>query len=414
MHKLQSLGYLLVLALIGCGSDQKTPHSAGTSGSGGGGAAVAGGGNGNVGGSSKGGGSSGGGGMPQMPPAHVVSPCPASGTGGTAGAAEAVWENITPPELTEGVQAVVMDPQNFATLYLGSTMKGLYKSTDCGANWAHINTGKNGDIIDTGMLWDIDIDPIDPKVLYVINGYGSEIGLWKSSNAGVDWTQLFPADSEVAKTVDYNFASILSIDPKDHNHLVVTMHADCKGAFAPGCQAESKDAGATWRLMKSPTTDSWEGAWPTVLNGTTWLYGLPFDGLWRTADNGASFQDITPEGATGASGQLYRRADGALFLASLQGVLTSTDDGASWSLIPNSGSLLVGLNGTGTTLYASQQTGPDYFWANEADPTKWEKLSTKGMPEAHMRGGFNLVIDTDHHLLFSSNQPEGLWRLAIP
>jgi hypothetical protein len=331
-----------------------------------------------------------------------------------AGTAEAVWENITPPELTEGVQAVAMDPHDFATLYLGSTKKGLYKSTDCGATWAHINTGANGDIIDTGMLWDIVIDPIEPQVLYVINGYGSEIGLWKSLNSGVDWTQLMPKESEIAKTVEYNFASIVSMDPKDHKHLVVTFHADCKGAYAPGCQAETKDAGATWRLMKSPSTESWEGAWPTVLDSTTWLYGLPFDGLFRTADSGASFQNITPEGATGASGQLYRKEDGSLYLASLQGVLTSTDEGATWSLIPNSGGLLVGLTGNGTTMYASQQSGPSYFSAPEADPTKWEKFPTTGMPEAHMRGGFNLVIDSDHHLLFSSNQTEGLWRLAIP
>lgn len=407
MHQLRSFVYLLIFGVIGCGSDQKTPQNANASGSGGSTAST--------GGTASGGasaGSNGGSGMPQMPPEHVVSACPKPGLPGVA---EAVWENITPSELqAAGVQAVAMDPHDFATLYLGSTMQGLYKSTDCGATWTRINTGKNGDIIGTGMLWDIVIDPIDPQVLYVINGYGSEIGLWKSVNSGVDWTQLMPKDGEIAKTVEYNFASIVSMDPKDHNHLVVTFHADCKGAFAPGCQAETKDAGATWRLMKSPSTESWEGAWPTVLDSTTWLYGLPFDGLWRTADSGATFQDITPEGATGASGQLYRKADGSLYLASLQGVLTSTDEGATWSLIPNSGSLLVGLTGNGSTMYASQQMGPEYYSASEADPTKWEKFPTKGMPDTHMRGGFNLVIDGDHHLLFSSNQTEGLWRLAIP
>src|SRR6188768_3316712 len=154
MHKLRSLGHLLIFGLIGCGSDQKTPQSASTSGSGG--SAVSGGGNASGGGGASAAGSNGGSGMPQMPPEHVVSACPKPGTAGTA---DAVWENITPAELqAAGVQAVAMDPHDFATLYLGSTMQGLYKSTDCGATWARINTGTNGDIIGTGMLWDIVID----------------------------------------------------------------------------------------------------------------------------------------------------------------------------------------------------------------------------------------------------------------
>ena len=62
-----------------------------------------------------------------------------------------------------------------------------------------------------------------------------------------------PPGSEIAMTVDYNFLQEVSMDPTDPAHLVVSFHADCKGAYAPMCMAESKDSGTTWRLFKGPT-----------------------------------------------------------------------------------------------------------------------------------------------------------------
>src|SRR5258706_12068492 len=68
-------------------------------------------------------------------------------------AAAGVWEDIDPPELRSTRPGpmdcpyggdFVIDPNDGATIYLGSCEQGIWKSIDCGASWVHINTGRNG------------------------------------------------------------------------------------------------------------------------------------------------------------------------------------------------------------------------------------------------------------------------------
>jgi hypothetical protein len=64
-------------------------------------------------------------------------------------AAAGTWENITPaavglPGPTDcpyGTNAFAVDPNDPATVYLGTCNQGIWKRTDRGATWAHVNTG---------------------------------------------------------------------------------------------------------------------------------------------------------------------------------------------------------------------------------------------------------------------------------
>src|SRR5262249_28169365 len=134
-----------------------------------------------------------------------------------------------------------------------------------------------------------------PQVLYAGSLYGKDLTLLKSTNGGVDWDSLFPPGSEVARTVDAGgFLQELSMDPTDHRHIVVSFHANCKGAYAPMCMAETKDSGASWRLFKGPTNGWGEDSRPLVLNSTTWLYATNLNGLYYTADSGATWEKVGP------------------------------------------------------------------------------------------------------------------------
>src|SRR4029079_5272104 len=94
------------------------------------------------------------------------------------------------------------------------------------------------------------IDSVDPHVLYVIEGYGDG-GLWKTTNGGVDWVNTTPSGSNVGQTANGNFTSIVGMDVTNHEHLILAFHSGCGGAYAPNCQAETTDGGATWRLFKT-------------------------------------------------------------------------------------------------------------------------------------------------------------------
>jgi hypothetical protein len=330
----------------------------------------------------------------------------------------------------------VLDPFDGVTVWLGTSPRaggqttgkgGLYMSKDCGATWIHLNTGANGAKLDTSSMWSLAVDPVQMGVVYLIGQYGPG-GLWKSTNGGVDFTQLFPPESEFAKTVEYNAVASISMDPHDHLHLVVGTHGNCSGAYAPTCGAESTDGGTTWKLFTTPFLKTWaEQTGPYVLNKTSWLFATIFDGLWLTTDRGANWTKLSPgAGVNGAAGGEYTvhpllpGPDGVYYLPLAQqggadgGLLRSTD-GTSWSVVSKSpkGAYNLGFTRGDGHLYLSDRTGSTYYVASDADPATWSKLPYPAeLATLNGQGGVFLDYDAVHHILYSSNFEGGAFRMV--
>ena len=318
-------------------------------------------------------------------------------------------QDITPPGTdlsNNGVVQVLVHPKVAGTVYAGVDRRGLFKSTDCGASWTKVNTGRNGSLIDTGTPWSMAMDPVLPDVIYAGSLYGQDNSLLKSVNGGVDWDSLWPRGSEIASTVEYNFLQDLSIDPTDHQHVVVTFHANCKSAFGTGCMAETKDAGVTWRIFKSPKPGWQEGAGPFVLGATTWLVATVQQGFYYTGDGGETWEQVGP----GANHSMYRTQDGHYYTGSDYGVNRSAD-GRVWMQVPGSPNGY-GMIGDGKRLFHSvrnaEGTQQPYFTSPETDGTKWTPLPSPRMSH----GAVYFAYDRDHHLLYSANTKSGLWRMV--
>src|SRR6185436_2937577 len=158
---------------------------------------------------------------PPAPP-RVVSPCPTPDGGGG-------WEHITPPDVSidpdfptpagqnYGPVAFVVDPHDFATLYLGTSAQGIFKTTDCGGTWQKINTGAGAGDMDLGRQVTMVIDYIDSKIIYADNRYGPG-GVFKSTDGGVSWKQMVPPNVLEA-FIHGGQLEWLAIDPTDHLHL---------------------------------------------------------------------------------------------------------------------------------------------------------------------------------------------------
>jgi hypothetical protein len=388
--------------VIGTGGAKPTGGSTGTGGAkptggstGTGGAKATGGSTGTGGSAGEGGVAGTGGGPP-----HVVGACDGLGSAGT-------WDDIT-PAAGMGVLHVLADPVNAGTVYLGTANKGVFKSTNCGAAWTKINTGRNAGVIDSGGQWSMEIDPVEPNVLYAGSLYGSDPSLQKSTNGGVDWDSVFPPGSEVAQTVENNFFQELSMDPTDHRHIVVSFHANCKGAYAPMCMAETKDSGGTWRLFKGPVSGWGENARPFVLGATSFLYATALDGLFFSSDNGATWAKV----GAGGNHQIYRAEDGFYYLGQAYGLNRSTD-GRTWTKVDGApgGD---GLMGDGTRLFTGYRDLPPnsqqpYFTALETDGTKWAALPSPNMGS----GPVWFAVDRDHHVFYTANFDAGAWRMVI-
>ncbi|HEV8246699.1 MAG TPA: hypothetical protein VGP93_13065, partial [Polyangiaceae bacterium] len=148
----------------------------------------------------------------------------AGGSVGTASGEPGVWENVTPAgvDLASdfGVMDVVADPARPSDLYVGICHQGIWRSTDFGLTWGKVSTGTNGSVLDTGRQWSTAIDndqgrdPSSAPALYTANGYGSQVGVFKSTDWGVSFT----------KYDDGQDIYSLEMDPYDNQHLITGMH----------------------------------------------------------------------------------------------------------------------------------------------------------------------------------------------
>jgi len=373
---------------------------------------------------SSGAGQAGGGGMTGKPPAKV------NACDGLAAAG--VFEEITPPMVKAGIGlktpdnqtkggpfAMAVDPVNLGTLYSGTLFQGVWKSTDCGANWTEIASGTSAMDVNRGMNWTLAVDPQEPETVYTNSGYGSN-GLFKSSDGGVNWTDIWSGKSqpELGKAFTYNFANVIAIDPSDHHHILLTFHEACLAPHPATCIVESMDAGSTWRIIDGEPT--WNGNEGQVIffleNSSTWLWGSQTNGFWRSADSGKNWEAIPKMTTSHLQGsQIVRTADGSFFAAGADGIWRSPDgQAANWKLVPDTGPIVGGIIDTGTTLYSSTCyfggfCNPRYLHSPNTDGNTWTALTTSPT----LSQGGNLGYDKAHKLLYSSNLDAGLWRVVV-
>jgi hypothetical protein len=135
-------------------------------------------------------------------------------------------------------------------------------------------------------------------------------GLWKSTNAGVDWINVLTPQISNAFYAAGQITGI-AMDPGDHTHLVIESHqgsgctydAGADGGGIGTCLAESNDSGATWTLLEIP--QPWaENSSVAILGRKTWLWGGFFSGLWQTTNEGTWTAMPGPDAGANSQGGL--------------------------------------------------------------------------------------------------------------
>lgn len=147
-------------------------------------------------------------------------------------------------DLPRSVLDIEIDKQTPQTIYVTTHIYGVFKSTDGGKNFLRLDDRGTG-LPRTGF-YDIDLDPVDNKVLYATALSGAlpdymmpspdfpnlegQSGVYKSTDAGDHWSFVLATVSE---------ARGISIDPENNSNLFV---ADMMGGVWV-----SNDAGQHWR-----------------------------------------------------------------------------------------------------------------------------------------------------------------------
>ncbi|HXX92029.1 MAG TPA: FecR domain-containing protein, partial [Planctomycetota bacterium] len=314
-----------------------------------------------------------------------------------------------------GMQTLALCAGHPNVLYVGTCYQGIYKSIDGGDHWVRINSGVNGANLETGRNWTLAVDPVNSDVVYTVAGGGVGQGIWKSTNGGVDWSQMMDSSLFQQTTAD---VYCISIDPANPRHLLVGFHS----GWASGNDAgvlESADAGTTW--IAHPPRPGWgSGHYAFFIDSVTWILATEGNGIWRTADSGRAWTQVDSQHhLQHGAGQLYQAANGALYLGAVGHLLRSTDQGRSWNPVglPPTSDGYNAIVGDGIYLYAQPAntggaSGPPspYYVSPETDGLSWSPYNAQTFSD----GPMSLVADRAGRIVYSSNWRAGVWRLIVP
>ena len=253
------------------------------------------------------------------------------------------------PAVSGRASSVAGVPGNPLVFYASEAQGGLWKSVDGGREWTPLFDEEL-----TQSIGSFALAPSDPNVIYVGSGEATPrgnvaigLGIWKSIDAGATWKQVLKLRGQIGQMIvhptnpDIAFAAVLGspFGPSDTRGVYRTV-----------------DGGRNWQrvLFKNADTGASDITFdpnnPNILFAGLWQFrrtpwsatsGGPGGGLWRSADGGTTWMQLTgsglPEGDWGKIGVAVAPSDSnrvyALIEAKEGGLFRSDNGGAKWDRI---------------------------------------------------------------------------------
>jgi photosystem II stability/assembly factor-like uncharacterized protein len=190
---------------------------------------------------------------------------------------------ISDPNKTVGqgrVNAIAVDPNDSNTYYVGSPAGGIWKSTDAGTNWTPLT-----DYLPQIGVSGIAINPDNSNIIYIATGDDDSddsysVGVWKSTDGGTTWnnTGAIPGDP--------NSMNEIYIFPDNTNTIIV--------ATSTGIQ-KSTDGGNSWKTTLIVTGDDPRDQIIDLKmkpgDSDTW-YATSGRTFYKSTDGGESFNSV--------------------------------------------------------------------------------------------------------------------------
>jgi len=311
------------------------------------------------------------------------------------------WRGIGPAFMSGRISEVAVDPSDSSTWYVSAASGGVWKTTNAGVNFEPIFDSYGSYSVGTVV-----VDPKNPLVVWVGTGennsqrsvaYGD--GIYKSVDGGRSFENMGLEESE-------HIARIL-IHPDNSDIVYVAAQGPLwrsggdRGVYMTGDGGESwtkildisENTGISDLVVDSRDPDvMYAAAYQRRRHVWTLLDGGPEAGIYKTADGGESWNELTkglPSGDIGRIALAISPQDpdvvySLVDAAEERGTYVSTNAGASWSKRSD---------------YVSGS--PQYYQELITDPHQFDKLySMDTFAQVTTDGGrnWNAVGEQDKHI----------------
>lgn len=171
------------------------------------------------------------------------------------------------------VTQIKFHPSLANKLYVTSASGGLFNSTDNGNSWTLMGTDK----FPATACASVCIDYTDDNIIYLSTGdpnyYGTDYGIYKTTNAGTTWA---PANTNIGNRM----ALEMLMDPADHNIVVAATNDGIWRTVNGGTTWTNVKSGGAFRDMKRrPNTNT--------------LYAVTDSQFWISNDYGVTWSQVT-------------------------------------------------------------------------------------------------------------------------
>lgn len=222
------------------------------------------------------------------------------------------WTSQTPTDWTIDspnngrVNVIAVHPSNDDIIYIGTAIGGLWKSTDAGVNWTSLTSG-----LPVIGISGIAIHPTAPNLIFILTGDGDgrhtpSVGILRSIDGGLSWQET-------------------------------------------GYTVERDDLHYGYKLLMHPTQ-------PNI------MYAATSQGLFRTDDNWVSYTEVID--ASMRDIEFKPGNPGTVYASSWRGLYVSDDNGMTWAnKVTEPGSNLPGPDSLTRVAIAVSPDQPSWVYA---------------------------------------------------
>ena len=228
------------------------------------------------------------------------------------------------------INAIAVDPSNSNTYYVGAPAGGIWKSTDAGINWTPLS-----DYLPQIGVSGIAIHPTNSDIIYIATGDDDAgdsyaVGVMKSTDGGTTWN--------TTGTLSANSMNEIYIDP--NNPETVTV-ATSLGIY------KTTDGGTNWTQKLSANILDLK---MKPGDATTW-YAVTSSTFYKSTDSGETYATVSLPGLISSTRLTFdvtpADADYIYIVSAgsgnvFNGIYKSTDSGTSFSKTPVIGDIFNG------------------------------------------------------------------------